>query len=251
MSRYDGLIIPRSYSEYINKTDAATLTQSLRNTGLLPDSTSQQNKLIDKTSIILDATCESAADAEVKDIVLNDYNNSNLPNEIACIFTNGNTYGDTTAQEPTYPKCRIKKTNGDILATLDLCDSRGHYAGQNCVLSGDLLILKLTSTKLIITNSDVRQATSEYTIMSDGKIEQWIKKPISITNYNDNWQTISYPIPFSKIDSIQIQLYGSGYSQSYVPMIYNTNLDSCKFNVRVAQLESKPQTVYIHAIGRI
>ena len=30
MSRYDGLIIPRSYSEYINKTDAATLQQALQ-----------------------------------------------------------------------------------------------------------------------------------------------------------------------------------------------------------------------------
>ena len=30
MSRYDGLIIPRSYSEYINKTDAATLSQALQ-----------------------------------------------------------------------------------------------------------------------------------------------------------------------------------------------------------------------------
>lgn len=31
MSRYDGLIIPRSYSEYINKTDIATLTQAIKN----------------------------------------------------------------------------------------------------------------------------------------------------------------------------------------------------------------------------
>ena len=30
MSRYDGLIIPRSYNEYINKTDPATLAQALR-----------------------------------------------------------------------------------------------------------------------------------------------------------------------------------------------------------------------------
>lgn len=30
MSKYDGLIIPRSYSEYINKTDAATLQQALQ-----------------------------------------------------------------------------------------------------------------------------------------------------------------------------------------------------------------------------
>ena len=35
MSRYDGLIIPRSYNEYINKTDAATLQQALQLSGVL------------------------------------------------------------------------------------------------------------------------------------------------------------------------------------------------------------------------
>jgi hypothetical protein len=35
MSRYDGLIIPRSYSEYINKTDAATLLQALQLSGVM------------------------------------------------------------------------------------------------------------------------------------------------------------------------------------------------------------------------
>lgn len=35
MSKYDGLIIPRSYSEYLNKTDSATLSQMLQQlTGL-------------------------------------------------------------------------------------------------------------------------------------------------------------------------------------------------------------------------
>ena len=35
MSKYDGLIIPRSYSEYINKTDSATLQQALQLSGVL------------------------------------------------------------------------------------------------------------------------------------------------------------------------------------------------------------------------
>ena len=35
MSRYDGLLIPRSYSEYINKTDAATLLQALQLSGVM------------------------------------------------------------------------------------------------------------------------------------------------------------------------------------------------------------------------
>ena len=42
MSRYDGLIIPRSYSEYINKTDAATLSQALQLPSIM-DSTPTEN----------------------------------------------------------------------------------------------------------------------------------------------------------------------------------------------------------------
>lgn len=42
MSRYDGLIIPRSYSEYINKTDAATLSQTLQLPNIM-DSTPTEN----------------------------------------------------------------------------------------------------------------------------------------------------------------------------------------------------------------
>ena len=43
MSRYDGLIIPRSYSEYINKTDAATLSQALQLGGVLAQQVSAGN----------------------------------------------------------------------------------------------------------------------------------------------------------------------------------------------------------------
>ena len=43
MSRYDGLIIPRSYSEYINKTDAATLAQALQLGGVLAQQVSAGN----------------------------------------------------------------------------------------------------------------------------------------------------------------------------------------------------------------
>ena len=43
MSRYDGLIIPRSYSEYINKTDAATISQALQLGGVLAQQVSAGN----------------------------------------------------------------------------------------------------------------------------------------------------------------------------------------------------------------
>ena len=43
MSRYDGLIIPRSYSEYINKTDAATFQQALQLSGVMDNAPTAQS----------------------------------------------------------------------------------------------------------------------------------------------------------------------------------------------------------------
>ena len=52
MSRYDGLIIPRSYSEYINKTDAATLQQALQVPGVLSGAVaSGDNKAVTSNAV--------------------------------------------------------------------------------------------------------------------------------------------------------------------------------------------------------
>lgn len=52
MSRYDGLIIPRSYSEYINKTDAATLLQALQLSGVMDSApTANINKPIKSSGV--------------------------------------------------------------------------------------------------------------------------------------------------------------------------------------------------------
>ena len=52
MSRYDGLIIPRSYSEYINKTDAATLQQALQlNNVLAQEVAAGNNKAVTSNAV--------------------------------------------------------------------------------------------------------------------------------------------------------------------------------------------------------
>ena len=55
MSRYDGLIIPRSYSEYINKTDAATLLQALQLSGVMDAAPTQNSNKPVKSSGIFNA----------------------------------------------------------------------------------------------------------------------------------------------------------------------------------------------------
>ena len=52
MSRYDGLIIPRSYSEYINKTDAATLQQALQLSGVLSGAVAADDNKAVKSSAV-------------------------------------------------------------------------------------------------------------------------------------------------------------------------------------------------------
>ena len=55
MSRYDGLIIPRSYSEYINKTDAATLQQALQLSGVLSEAVAAGDNKAVKSSAVNNA----------------------------------------------------------------------------------------------------------------------------------------------------------------------------------------------------
>lgn len=55
MSRYDGLIIPRSYSEYINKTDAATLSQALQLGGVLDNAPTEDSVKAVKSGGVYDA----------------------------------------------------------------------------------------------------------------------------------------------------------------------------------------------------
>lgn len=55
MSRYDGLIIPRSYSEYLNKTDSATLSQMLQLSGVMDNAPTAQSTSLAKSGGIFAA----------------------------------------------------------------------------------------------------------------------------------------------------------------------------------------------------
>ena len=66
MSRYDGLIIPRSYSEYLNKTDSATLSQMLQHlTGLWSHAVAAG----DNKPVTSDAVYGALANYEVKQLL--------------------------------------------------------------------------------------------------------------------------------------------------------------------------------------
>ena len=74
MSRYDGLIIPRSYSEYINKTDAATLSQALQLSGVLSGTVAAEDNKAVKSSAV--ATALAGTNSFIEGVRLNFVNNT-------------------------------------------------------------------------------------------------------------------------------------------------------------------------------
>lgn len=51
MSIYYGLIIPRSYNDYINKSQPVEFRKAMDNTGLIPNTASEENQLADKNFV--------------------------------------------------------------------------------------------------------------------------------------------------------------------------------------------------------
>lgn len=72
MSRYDGLIIPRSYSEYINKTDAATLQQALQLSGVLSGAVAAGDNKAVKSSAVNGALVDRPYNKKYKASTLSD-----------------------------------------------------------------------------------------------------------------------------------------------------------------------------------
>lgn len=124
MSRYDGLIIPRSYSEYINKTDAATLQQALQLSGVLSGAVAAGDNKAVKSSAV------NAALANYEKITEYDGNISVDANTLIQqgIYRFNASYTGTATNLPTW-----QKTGGAILEVQNI----GTYCTQRFIPYGD------------------------------------------------------------------------------------------------------------------
>lgn len=119
----------------------------------------------------IEGTCTTAAGIENKVVVLNEYNLTIPPKTFAVKFTHENTFGDITAEPPTYPKLEVYNSDNQLLGSYPVADSRGHYAGSNCWLADDIMIFRIIMSRACIVNSDLRQINinEDKTIFSFGK----------------------------------------------------------------------------------
>ena len=113
MSRYDGLIIPRSYSEYINKTDAATLQQALQLSGVLSGAVAAgDNKAVKSSAVFAVLAGYDKNNQQIE----NNTDLDNIKNQ-GWYFCPNNTTASTILNHPRTQKdsfgLRVVKTKQD------------------------------------------------------------------------------------------------------------------------------------------
>ena len=166
MSRYDGLIIPRSYSEYINKTDAATLQQALQLSGVMDNApTAQSTKPAKSGGIFAANAVIMASSTTLSGVAIS------AGSVVRVLFTADLTGSDaTTGLTFTY--------NGDAYA-VKVCKN-GALANFNAykVESGVFKYLQAHTTlelmfdgsQFIIMGNPVVISNADFSIMADGSL---------------------------------------------------------------------------------
>ena len=153
MSRYDGLIIPRSYSEYINKTDAATLQQALQLPGVLSEAVAAGDNKAVKSAAVATALDVMYEDITSECAVINNtititkVYGYRQGNHVALTFeatTKGGAYGVVRIPQRYTPRnpdfshqwWNYSVNNQTVTGTLD--NSRKFYLQFNTALPADI-----------------------------------------------------------------------------------------------------------------
>lgn len=151
MSRYDGLIIPRSYSEYINKTDAATLQQALQLPGVLSGAVAAG----DNKAVTSNAVNGALADLGIKNITIEDTSHN--------FGSSGTVYAEFDLSSYKVSPCAyigVLRCGGAqskaYLFTFGLVVSYGNWAFSEISKSwqGANLTFDITTSKLRMTLTD-------------------------------------------------------------------------------------------------
>ena len=182
MSRYDGLIIPRSYSEYINKTDAATLQQALQLNNVLAQEVAAGNNKAVKSSAVATALAYYQR-----------HNSATSANE-NCLIYKGKTTNAANFQAFTQIKVKGGRVDGWY-------GEGTIYLGQN----GNLFLARLDNQMSNLTFY-INKFENEYffycqmdsychltvEVMPDSKFDfvfERVNSPIGVEFWNNTWKT--------------------------------------------------------------
>lgn len=148
MSRYDGLIIPRSYNEYINKTDPVAMSQALQLNGVLADIVQDGNLKAVTSNAVFDLSSTNNPTINAQETALDIYTVlDNLPIDRV---TNLRFIGQYISHSP----------NGDV--DCDFC-----YTAYKIYTNDFYTVMAYdVRSKLIYTNSKVNGTWDEWALLS-------------------------------------------------------------------------------------
>lgn len=222
MSRYDGLIIPRSYSEYINKTDAATLQQALQLSGVLSGAVAAGDNKAVKSSAVNNALANygkiAITDITDADLAISDEDKQQ-------IFYISNTGSNL-------PSGNI--LSGDIICTRGvnfLSQVFINFYGVQWTRRGQKNnnIWTFETWEKITTESDLN-----ITRVWNGEVYQ-LNETVTIPNFSANKKyllqfkafsvsyTVSFPISFLNSNYIQCNVLGEASQFARYRFILNPN----------------------------
>lgn len=165
MSRYDGLIIPRSYSEYINKTDAATLLQALQLSGVMDNApTAQSTKPAKSGGIFAASAVIMASGATFSGVAIS------AGSVVRVLFTADLTGSDTTTGlQLTYNSTayvvKVGKDGALEALTAHLIEESYIYLQAYTTLE-----LAFDGSQFVVMGNPVVISNADFSIMADGSI---------------------------------------------------------------------------------
>lgn len=218
MARYDGLIIPRSYSDYLNKTDGATLSQMLDSIGGTFDAvpTAGSNKPARSGGIFSANAVIMANGTTLTGVTIAS------GSIIRVMFTAAITGSDTTTglsltyNGTAYP---VKVGKQGALASFVASNISDSYIYAQAYTT---LELAFDGTQFIIIGNPVVLSSSDYTIYADGntnytatKTDSLIIKRIAKQKV-DMGQDLTYTCDLSSYEGVGMYLVATtgGYARS-------------------------------------
>ena len=166
MAKYDGLIIPRSYNDYVNKSDPISVSQALQLTGVMDNVPTAQSTKPAKSGGIFAANAVIMADsATLSGVAIS------AGSAVRVLFTADLTGSDaTTGLQLTYNGNAYAVKVGKNGALADFNAYEVESGVFKYLQAYTTLELMFDGTQFIIIGNPVVLSSADYTIYRDGAI---------------------------------------------------------------------------------
>lgn len=221
MTKYDGLIIPRSYNDYINKSNPIDVSQALQLSGVMDNAPAAQSTKPAKSGGIFAANAViMASSATLTGVAIS------AGSVVRVLFTAALTGSDTTTgltltYNSTAYAVKVGK-NGALAAFVASEISSGVFKYLQAYTTLELMF---DGTQFIIIGNPVVLSSADYTIYADGNKKRIYNINIKTKNYQystaSNFKYANIPLSSlgitGSVQSFNIVRWG-GFN--YVPQVF-------------------------------